>query len=191
MKELVYATTNKEKVLILQKYLASVGVKVIQEAVELNEPRADDVTTIAVAKAQEAFAIIKKPLVVLDAGFYIEALGGFPGAYMNMAMKKIGVDGILRLLAGYDRSCTFRKCLAYIDGERQVPHVFLSEAKGVLAETARGSESEPAPFNRLFIPAGEELALTEWPLEKQYSWYAQLSLRDAGGLEFRDWIQVQ
>ena len=45
------------------------------------EPQSDDIAEIARAKAEQAYAALKMPLIVDDTGLFIETLSGFPGPY--------------------------------------------------------------------------------------------------------------
>src|SRR3989338_301292 len=135
---ITYVTTNIGKVKSLQRHLEPYQIGVIQKAVELPEPRSSDVKLIAEHKARSAYKILKEPLVVLDAGFYIQALNGFPRAFVNFTLETIGLEGILRLVEGKSRSCEFRNCLAYMDNKLKEPRLFLSTVKGKLSEKPIG-----------------------------------------------------
>jgi XTP/dITP diphosphohydrolase len=55
-------------------------------------------------------------VVAEDAGFFVEALNGFPGPYSEYTYRKIGVDGILKLLQATDqRNASFTSAVAYYD----------------------------------------------------------------------------
>src|SRR3989338_10669833 len=103
-----YVTTNVGKVRSLERHLNPYGIEVVHKPIDLPEPRADDVQVIAEHKARFAYEIVKEPLVVLDAGFYIDSLNGFPRAYVNSALDTIGIEGILKLVERKKRDCEFR-----------------------------------------------------------------------------------
>ena len=97
---LYFATTNHGKYLTLKDELSPYDLKLKHAELELPEPRSDDLSEIAIAKVVAAYDELQEPCITLDAGFYIYALNGFPGSYVNVALNTIGVDGILTLVEG-------------------------------------------------------------------------------------------
>ncbi len=81
--EIYFATTNKGKVQLLQRELSEYNILVIQESIDLIEPRCDDVQEVACSKIRQAYTQIQKPTIVMDAGFYIDALNGFPKTFVK------------------------------------------------------------------------------------------------------------
>ena len=51
------------------------------------EPQSESVEEIARSKAGQAFAALKRPLIVDDTGLFIKALNGFPGPYAAYVQK--------------------------------------------------------------------------------------------------------
>ncbi|OPX61717.1 MAG: Non-canonical purine NTP pyrophosphatase [Methanoregula sp. PtaU1.Bin006] len=85
-------------------------------ALEVPEHRSSDVADIARGKAEYAYRQLKIPLIVDDTGFFIDALGGFPGPYAAYVLDTIGNAGILRLMEGVsDRKARFITGIAYAD----------------------------------------------------------------------------
>lgn len=137
MQDIVFVTHNRGKVFSAQKYFD--GIRLVTFDYELDEPRSDDLKAIATAKVQQAYALVGKPCFALDTGFYIDALNGFPRAFVNFALGTIGVAGLLKLMEGKeDRACCFRECLAYHDGA-QIRY-FYGQHPGTLAEAIVGSD---------------------------------------------------
>ena len=118
MKEICLITSNRGKVLSLQKALDSFGIEVnvnVQN-LELTEPQFDTVKEVSAYKAKEAYTRLKRPVLVEDGGFAVEALNGFPGVYTKFVLNTIGAVGILKLLAGEsNRRARFISCASYID----------------------------------------------------------------------------
>jgi XTP/dITP diphosphohydrolase len=46
----------------------------------------------------EAFEKCGLPIIVEDAGLFVEALNGFPGPYSSYVYKTIGNEGLLKLM---------------------------------------------------------------------------------------------
>lgn len=170
--DLHYATTNKGKVETLRQTLTPLGVNVVQSSLDIPEPRSSDVAEIAAAKIEAAYREIKKPVVVLDAGFYVHMLNGFPRAFVNFALETVDLDGMLALARGEEAACEFRECLAYMDDSMEQPEFFTSHVPGRLALSKRGT-LQPHHWSRLaliFIPEGMDKTLAELTPEEYTRW---------------------
>lgn len=172
MKQIYFATTNKGKVNHLNAALKQYGIDVQHAAIELPEPRSDDLRVIAREKVMFAFETLRKPCVALDSGFYVQALNGFPRAFVNFALQTIGLEGILKLVEQKPRTCEFRNCLAYFDGTLSEPTYFESSSGGILANESRGRRQERAwsDLNLIFIPDGKAKTLAEMSEEEYLQW---------------------
>ena len=139
MNEIVFVTHNKGKVKSAEKYFSNLKFSTFD--FELDEPRSDDIKEIATAKVKQAYSIVKKPCIALDTGFFIEALNGFPRAFVNFSLDTIGIEGILKLMQGVEnRKCKFEECLAYHDGKEI--HYFYGKHPGNLEEKIQGKDRE-------------------------------------------------
>ncbi len=159
---------NPGKLLEAQRALGRFGIEVRGARVDFDEPRSDDLAQIARAKVRQAAAQkVPAPFFVQDAGFFIDALRGFPGTNVNFVLRTIGVEGIAKLMAGeQDRRCRFRQCVAYWDGEEI--RLFSSETAGSVAQALRGGDrpEQKSPLWRLFIPDGAEKTTAEFTQEE-------------------------
>ena len=139
MKEIVFVTHNKGKAKSAEKYFDN--LKISTYDFELDEPRSDDVKEIATAKVMQAYKVVGKPCIALDTGFFIEALNGFPRAFVNFSLDTIGIDGILKLMQGKEnRKCKFEECLAYYDGKEV--RYFYGKHPGNLATKMQGVDRD-------------------------------------------------
>jgi XTP/dITP diphosphohydrolase len=112
---IIFVTTNKGKVSEAEQHFNKVKLEIYNH--ELIEPRSDDIEEIAKSKVLQAYEIVKKPCIAVDSGFFIDALNGFPKAFVNFTLNTIGIDGILKLMKdNKNRDCYFKECLAYYDG---------------------------------------------------------------------------
>lgn len=137
MKKITFVTTNKGKISSAMQYLGDLDIEVVPYNHELIEPRTDDIQEIAKQKVLQAYVLVKHPCIAMDSGFYIEALNGFPRAFVNFALDTLGVDGILDVMRGKEnRKCSFKECVAYYDG-KDIKYFFY-EHKGVLADEYKG-----------------------------------------------------
>ena len=102
MNEIVFVTHNKGKIAEAQKVLKNIKLEIFEH--ELEEPRSEDVKYISKCKVMEAYKIVKKPCISMDAGFWIDELNGFPKAFVNFSLETVGINGILKLMEGKDNS---------------------------------------------------------------------------------------
>lgn len=81
------------------------------------------------------------PFFVEDSGLFIEALSGFPGPYSAYVHKKIGNEGILKLMDGVEnRRATFKCVIAFVSAPSAPPRLFVGSVSGRIAEKARGDK---------------------------------------------------
>jgi XTP/dITP diphosphohydrolase len=150
MKELIYVTGNPLKFAIAQKALEGTGIILLQKKMDIPEIQSKDVQEIASFSAKWGSDLLMKPLMVSDAGYYIEALNGFPGPFIKFINQWLTAEDILRLMNDKEnRNASIKECIAY--GEPgQEPVCFLGTFKGTIAREA-GKKGE-APINEIFIP---------------------------------------
>jgi Xanthosine triphosphate pyrophosphatase len=156
----VFVTHNKGKIASAQKYLSN--VKLTTYEYDLDEPRSDDIKEIAKVKVIQAYELVKKPCIALDAGFFIEELNGFPRAFVNFALDTLGIDGILRTMQGIkNRKCCFKECLAYNDGKDIF--YFYGNHPGTLTNEIRGNDTSKkwSDLWYIYIPDGYDKTLAE------------------------------
>lgn len=160
---LLFVTSNSAKVNALQASASSFSITITQQVLSLDEPQADTVADVAVAKAQQAYSHLGRACLVEDTGFVVNALNGFPGPYLRYMLATIGIEGLLRLLDGKkERACEFVTALVYVaeDGKQKLFH---SSSPGTLAK-APGSGSigtEWSELARLFVPEGYDATLAD------------------------------
>lgn len=156
-KQIVFVTSNLGKVKSAQRDLKDVDV--IQYKAELIEPRSDSIEEIAKVKVMQAYKIVGKPCIAMDAGFFIEELNGFPGAYVNHTLETIGIEGILKLMEGKEnRASKFKECLVYYDGSTM--NVFTAETVGRISYEIRGEDNEQNWSELSYIFEVEEIGKT-------------------------------
>ncbi len=190
--KLYYATRNQGKVMSLQSELGKFGVTVVQAPLEIPEPRSSDVEEIAAAKAAYAFAKLKAPVVALDAGFYVDALNGFPRAYVNFVLETIGLPGLLALVDGKDRACEFRHSLAFMDGALKEPALFTDHLRGTMAPAPRGEKRDYhwSVLSLVFIPVQSVKTLSEMSFDEYQDWRAMDKNRNHYAKQFAEWFLI-
>jgi|WetSurMetagenome_2_1015567.scaffolds.fasta_scaffold836719_1 XTP/dITP diphosphohydrolase len=154
--EVLFATSNQNKVAEANKVGQDFGVSFRQINVMYPEVRADSVRAVAEEGMRYVHSQINRPIIVEDSGLFIDALNGFPGAYSAFVFGKIGCDGILKLMDGVeDRKARFVSAIGYkTDDEEQI---FEGASDGFITLEKRGRHGfgydsifQPADSNRTF-----------------------------------------
>jgi len=156
--QILFATSNPHKVEEVRKIGRDYGIEFIRLAQSYPEIRDEDVERVAEDGAKQVYEAVKKPVVVDDTGLYIDALKGFPGPFSSYVFKKIGCEGILRLMDKADnRGAVFVSAVGYCDGKRLL--TFRGECRGTITDRMRG----PAVFgyDPIFLPDGEKKTFAE------------------------------
>ena len=112
---LKYVTTNPGKVREALSYLDDVE----QFDFDYAEVQASELGPIAARGAREAHREAGAPVLVDDAGLFVEGFDGFPGPYSSYVEETLGVDAVHRLVAREledPARASFRCVLAYCDG---------------------------------------------------------------------------
>jgi len=148
--DLLYVTGNPNKARESLSILQELGLRVKSMFIKIPEIQSDDLAEIARFRAKEAYNSLKKPVIVEDAGLFIEALNGFPGPYSSYVYKTIGNEGILKLMRGIRRRrAIFKSVVAYYDGIELL--TFLGEVEGKISHRLKG---ESWGFDPIFEPKG-------------------------------------
>ena len=98
MENLFYITENKHKFKEAEKYANDFDISLIQKKLKIKEIQSGSIKDIAKNKAEQAYNILKKPLVVSDSGWSIPSLGGFPGPYMHYINEWFSAKDFLNLM---------------------------------------------------------------------------------------------
>ncbi|WP_227374706.1 XTP/dITP diphosphatase [Haladaptatus halobius] len=172
-----FVTGNEGKVREAREYLDD---EVRQVEYDYTEIQSDDLDEIALHGAREAFAETggKDPVVVDDAGLFIDAVGGFPGPYSAYVEDTLGVERVWRLAEREEnRRAHFRCVVAYHDGERS--EMFSGAVPGrLVAPRGEGGFG----YDPIFEHEGKTLA--EMSTEEKNA----ISHRGRALAKFADWL---
>ncbi len=162
MKTVHYVTGNRDKFREVQYILAEYDL--VQVDLDIDEIQSFDIYEIARKKAQSAYCQVGKPVIVEDVGFYIDAIGGFPGPFIKFVEQTMGEAGTIELLGGRsNRLAHIKVVVVYYDGSEFITAE--SETKGNLTWEVR--EGEGFGFDHTFIPEWSDLTYSEMGLEKK------------------------
>ena len=111
-----YVTTNPGKVREAERYRPDGSVERLD--FDYVEVQADELGPIAARGAREAYRHADAPVLVDDAGLFVEGLDGFPGPYSSYVEETLGIERVHEIAADLDdRRAAFRCVLGYCDGE--------------------------------------------------------------------------
>jgi len=160
---------NEARLVLAEHRVATALLKV--KKVEVQD---DNIENIAKASALDAAKKYKLPIIVEDAGLFVEALNGFPGPYSSHVYRTIGTKGILKLMENVEkRDAYFQSVVAFCSPE-ELPKCFHGKVEGRISLEERGSSG--FGFDPIFEPSASpnktfaEMAMTE---KNKYSHRAQ------------------
>lgn len=163
--DLIYATTNKHKFAGAKQALAGTDINLIapdETLPDVPEIQSDDQQAVSVDKALKYYDLLKRPLVVMDSGLFIDELNGFPGVYTKYALDTIGIDRIIQLLGDAAQAYT-QRTITYFDGNK--PQTFTSKLHGALLKEPRGNNGRN--YDEYFLPDGKNKMLAEMADEEK------------------------
>lgn len=144
----LFVTSNENKWREAQLIL---GRALDRITLELPEIQAATTMEVAREKAKVAYALLKRPVIVEDAGVELTALNGFPGPFIKYWEKLGGLESICRAADGLkDRRATAVCALVAYDAAGAKP--FEGRAVGTIADAPRGTKG--FGWDAVFIPEG-------------------------------------
>ena len=133
---------------------------------DTTEIQSNSIEDIAAFSAKEASDKLKCTVLKNDTGFFIEALGGFPGPYTHYVMERIGTDGILKLMKGIEnRKAYYKEAFAYCEYGKE-PVVFVSITGGKLAKRKSGKYG--LRIDPIFIPGGHNKTMAHFNDDERF-----------------------
>jgi len=95
---LIYVTGNSVKFDVALKTFTDTGVVLLQKKLDTPEIQSKSVQEVAMYSARWASKELNRPVIVTDAGFYIEALKGFPGPFIKFVNEWFSADDYINLM---------------------------------------------------------------------------------------------
>ena len=171
-----FVTSNKGK----QAEARAIFGDLVQKDIGYTEIQADTLEEVAAYGIKEVAARLASPVMIEDAGLFVEALGGFPGVYSAYVQRTIGNAGILRLMEGVEnRNAHFKSVVAYIEPGMQ-PAFFTGEVHGQIGFEERGRKG--FGYDPIFYVG--EVSLGEMEMEEKN----RISHRAASMKALKDWL---
>jgi XTP/dITP diphosphohydrolase len=188
-KVVFFATGNIHKFNEARVVLAKHGLAAGMLRAKAVEIQSDSLTEIATTSAIDAYKRCHLPIIVEDAGLFVDALKGFPGPYAAYVYKTVGNRGLLKLLENVqDRKATFRSAIAYCDSETGQVTCFTGEAQGEITTQERAVDVKSAfGFDPIFQPNASSKTFAEMTPEEKNA----VSHRAQAVSKFAQWYLKQ
>jgi XTP/dITP diphosphohydrolase len=152
----------------------------VQRDIGYAEIQADTLEEVALYGMREVAARLQGPVMLEDAGLFVEALKGFPGVYSAYVQKTIGNAGILRLMEGQEnRKAYFKSVVAYAEPGMETV-MFSGEVHGQIGFEARGKKG--FGYDPIFYVG--DVSLAEMDLENKN----QISHRAGSMRALKKWL---
>jgi XTP/dITP diphosphohydrolase len=164
-----FATGNIHKFHEARNILTRLDIAVGMLKMKDTEIQSDSLAEIAQTSARDVFKRSSLPVIVEDAGLFVDALKGFPGPYAAYVYKTVGNKGLLKLMEGAEnRKARFWSAIAYCDSSSRAPVVFEGEAEGEITVAERvGNGKSGFGFDPVFKPDGSAKTFAEMTLEEK------------------------
>lgn len=148
--DVLFVSSNKNKFYEAKNILSKNGINLGFFKNSLREIQAESIKEIAALKVDEAYRQCHKPVIVEDAGLFVESLNGFPGPFSSYVFKTIGNSGILRLVKT-NRKAKFQSVVAYCDNKYGVV-LFDAKVEGKISKNSKG---KGWGYDPIFTPNGQ------------------------------------
>ena len=176
-------TSSDHKYAEAKEVLKKYGIELDRLSIERIEIQADDPELIAEYSLKQLDIDI--PILIEDAGLYIDKYYGFPGPYSSYTLRTISNEGILKLMEGEEeRGAKYISAVAYRNGN--ISMTFRGEVKGSISHEERGTNG--FGYDPIFIPGeGDGRTFAEMsPQEK-----SKISHRARAFRKLAEWLIKQ
>jgi XTP/dITP diphosphohydrolase len=177
---ITFVTGNESKVREVSRIL---DIPLEIKEVELDEIQELDLEKVALNKLNQAYEIVKKPVIIDDVSVEIDEWNCFPGPLVKWMLK--GGEGeaglVLKMLGSEkNRKATAKLAIGFHDGK--IPYIFIGEAKGRIATEIMGENG--FGWDPVFIPEGFDISYAQMdPKEKD-----KISHRGKALAKFKDFL---
>ena len=106
-----------------------------------------------------AFEKVKKPVLVEDTSLCYNAYKGLPGPYIKWFLKKVGPEGLAKMVQPWEDKTAYAMCIiAYMSEDLKEPKLFIGKTPGQIVEP-RGSRD--FGWDPVFEPEGYKQTYAE------------------------------
>jgi len=163
--EILFVTSNQSKFKEAECLLEKNNIAIKQIPMILQEIQTTEQESIVLSKAKQAFALLKKPLIVDDTCLYLEQFSNFPGTLTKQVASDLGCKGILKLVEKKSRKAYFKTLVCYVDENET--KIFEGITHGNISKQANEIKDQKMPINSIFIPKGAKKTNSELNEKKE------------------------
>lgn len=165
MRRVHLITSNLGKLREFTAALEPLGYEVVHLPEEVDEVQADTLEEVVSGCMRQLRLRGVVDFIIDDSGLFVDALKGFPGVYSSYALRTLGCEGLLKLMAGTeDRSARFECCIGCsLEGMKDI--ILEESCEGRIIHEMRGREG--FGFDPVFAAEGEERSFAEMPLAEK------------------------
>lgn len=156
LSDIVVVTTSYNKLAEINQIL---GTNHKVSKIEIPEIQSLDLDEVITHKAKEAYQMVKKPVLVEDISFEVQALKGLPGPFIKFFLKTLGTEGTAKLVGRKKTDTKVTAAVAIYDGKNL--KIFKGIVYGTLSTKNKGEFG--FGFDKIFIPRGYNHTLGQMP----------------------------
>jgi len=184
---IIFATNNINKFNEARGVLSDYRISVGMLRVKCVEIQGDTLEEIAEESVKDVFRRCDLPVLVEDAGLFVDSLHGFPGPYAAYVHRTIGNAGLLKLLSNINnRKARFKSVVAFFFAELRSPILFDGVVEGKITMKERKGKSESGfGFDPIFEPEGSNKTFAEMNMKEKN----QFSHRAISFHKFAEWYK--
>jgi XTP/dITP diphosphohydrolase len=153
-KEIIVVTSNPQKALEINQALEKFGITAVRYNADLIEIQGLRIEDIIKYKVEQAYALVKKPVIVDDTGIFFAGFNHFPGAYCRYMFMALGFNGLFKLIT-LGQKAYFSSFIAYKASANSPVKLFNGKCHGTLITELRGQRKAKMPYDNIFIPKGD------------------------------------
>jgi XTP/dITP diphosphohydrolase len=182
-----FATSNINKFNEAREVLAKNKIALGMLRIKSLEIQSESLGEIAQASVMEASEKCRLPMVVEDAGLFVDALNGFPGPYAAYVYRTIGNKGLLRLMERVDkRKAEFKSVVAYFSSQLESPMCFEGTVTGEIVRRERKATNKMGfGFDPIFKPDNSDKTFAQMNVAEK----CKRSHRAAAFRKFAEWYR--
>lgn len=167
---LIFVTKNAHKFSEAFHILKSHGISLRHASHEIHEIQSNCISDILAKKAKDAFREVGRPLFVEHTSLYIDDIGEYPAGQTSIFLSQFGEKKVCELFGGEGKnSASAITTIGYCDGYQI--REFQGCIRGVIAPEPKGGGGPWGAFgfNRIFIPEGHSVTLSEMGMSAKNS----------------------
>ncbi|HCP09032.1 MAG TPA: non-canonical purine NTP pyrophosphatase [Candidatus Moranbacteria bacterium] len=145
--KITFITGNQKKADYLAKFL---GFPVEHVKLDLDEIQSLDLLEVVEHKVRQAYAKIKKPVLVEDSSLEFKAFGRLPGPFIRFFVDEISFKTMCAMLPSNNRKAVAHSAFGYYDGKTL--KIIEGKLEGTIAKKPSGDNG--FDWDKIFIPKG-------------------------------------